>query len=122
MAAVFSAQAKQLISASLLIPTILLGLTSPSPWLHRRAFSSSLKTAVTSPRKTGLTLSSPSAPLQPGCIHWSNAPGEAGQLGCRTKAPRSQSQTNIALQELVTTYFASPGDASWESTGSLAPL
>lgn len=40
------AQAKQLISAPLLIPTILLGLTSPSPWLHRRAFSSSLKTAV----------------------------------------------------------------------------
>lgn len=60
----FPAQAKQLISAPLLIPTILLGLTSPSPWLHRRAFSSSLKTDVTSPRKTGLTLSSLSAPSQ----------------------------------------------------------
>lgn len=57
------AQAKQLISP-LLIPTIFLGLTSPSLWLHRRAFSSSLKTAVTSPRNTGLTLSSPLPPAR----------------------------------------------------------
>lgn len=97
------------------------GADLSQPTLHRRAFSSPLQTAVTSPWKTGLTLSSPPAASQP-TYEPSNTSREAGPSGCRSKAPRSQLWVNTAPQGLVATYFASPGDAQWETTAFLLSI
>lgn len=91
------------------------------PALHRRAFSSPLQTAVTSPWKAELTLASLPAPSQP-TYRPSNAFREAGPSGCRAKAPRSQPWINTAPRRLVATYIASPRVAQWETTAFLAPF